>query len=112
MRTTGSVAYFKAKLQRTDVSGKVKGHFKSHMEFMCLLGEKVVIEQGIEFFEKFDTQKKDINMDNKFEILNEILDLFLTEYHYIPQYPVKLHILYIKMKCLIISIISAIGLYI
>ena len=23
-------------------------------------------------------------MDNKFEILNEILDLFLTEYHYIP----------------------------
>jgi hypothetical protein len=55
------MAYFKAKLQRTDVSGKVKGHFKSHMEFMCLLGEKVVIE-----------------------ILNEILDLFLTEYHYIP----------------------------
>ena len=51
-------------------------------------------------------------MDNKFEILNEILDLFLTEYHYIPQYPVKLHVLYIKMKCLIISIISAIGLYI
>ena len=46
MRTTGSMAYFKAKLQRTDVSGKVKGHFKSHMECMCLLGEKVVIEQG------------------------------------------------------------------
>jgi hypothetical protein len=44
----------------------------------------VVIEQGIEFFEKFDIQNKDINMDNKFEILNEILDLFLTEYHYIP----------------------------
>jgi hypothetical protein len=37
------LAYFKAKLQRTDVSGKVKGHFKSNMECMCLLGEKVVI---------------------------------------------------------------------
>jgi hypothetical protein len=84
VRTTGSRAYFKAKLQRTDVSGKVKGHFKSHMEFMCLLGEKVVIEQGVSFFEKFDIQNKDINMDIKFEILNEILDLFLTEYHYIP----------------------------
>jgi hypothetical protein len=47
VRTTGSTAYFKAKLQRTDVSGKMKGHFKSHMECMCLLGEKVVIEQGI-----------------------------------------------------------------
>ena len=110
MRTTGSTAYFKAKLQRTDVSGKVKGHIKSHMEFMCLLGE-VVIEQGIEFFEKFDIQKKDINMDNKFEIMNEILNLFLTEYHYIP--PVFSETSHpVHMKCLIISIISAIGLYI
>lgn len=85
------MAYFKAKLQRTDVTGKVKGHFKSHMEFMCLVGEKVLIEQGIDFFEKFDIQNKDINMNNKFEILNEILDLFLTEYHYIPHVFNTLH---------------------
>jgi hypothetical protein len=56
------MAYFKVMLHRTDVTGKVKGHFKSHMEFMCLLGEKVAIGQGNDFFEKFDIQNKDINM--------------------------------------------------
>jgi hypothetical protein len=58
VRTTGSMAYFKAMLHRTDVTGKVKGHFKSHMECMCLVGEKVLIEQGIEVFFNLITRTK------------------------------------------------------
>ncbi|CAG2216753.1 unnamed protein product [Mytilus edulis] len=66
VRSEGSLAYFKAKLQRTDVSGKVKGHFKSHMAFLSFTGESVIAEQGRQFISDLDIEIED--GDDKFEV--------------------------------------------
>ena len=81
-RTVGSLAFFKAKLQRSDISGKVKGHFKSHKAFLQLVGEEVITAQWKAMLPEIGEIEINDN-DNKLEILDELLDLFLRKYNYI-----------------------------
>ena len=45
LRQPGTLYNFKCKPQRTDVNGKVKGAFKSHNDFLLLVGKSMIVEQ-------------------------------------------------------------------
>ncbi|XP_061185217.1 uncharacterized protein LOC133193275 [Saccostrea echinata] len=49
-RDPASLAFFKCKLLRSDITGKVKGKFQSHFEFFSLVGEVMILELAREFF--------------------------------------------------------------
>lgn len=50
LRQPGTLYNIKCKLQRTDVNGKVKGAFKSHNDFLLLVGKSMIVEQFLEYF--------------------------------------------------------------
>ncbi|XP_053386739.1 uncharacterized protein LOC128550851 isoform X2 [Mercenaria mercenaria] len=50
LRQSGTLYHYKSKLQRKEVNGKVKGAFKTHHEFLLLVGQQMIIEQFLEYF--------------------------------------------------------------
>lgn len=88
-RTEGSLAFFKAKLQRSDISGKVKGHFKSHMAFLQLVGEQVILAQWRAMLPEIG-EIDVMENDDKLDILDEVLDIMLRKYKYVQ--PVSDHV--------------------
>lgn len=43
--------HFKTILHRSDVNGKVKGRFQPHFDLLMAVGEEMVTEQFLEFFD-------------------------------------------------------------
>lgn len=50
LRQPCTLYHFKAKLQRGDVNGKVKGKFKQHNELLLCVGKAMIKEQALEYF--------------------------------------------------------------
>ncbi|XP_076080521.1 uncharacterized protein LOC143051506 [Mytilus galloprovincialis] len=46
----GTLAFWRNRLKKTDVNGKVKGHFNSHSEFFKLIVRELIREQAFELF--------------------------------------------------------------
>ncbi|CAC5375610.1 unnamed protein product [Mytilus coruscus] len=46
----GTLAFWRNRLKKTDVNGKVKGHFNSHSEFFKLIVRELICEQAFELF--------------------------------------------------------------
>ena len=92
--TPGTLNFFKTILHRTDVNGKVKGRFKPHYELLMAVGEGLVKEQFIEFFNMdnesskpehhFLTNLEDdgLSEEEKRDILYKILSEFINKYGY------------------------------
>ena len=67
--TIGTLPYFKAKLLQTNATWNVKGTFQSHMNFMLLIGEKMLSEQALQFFTPDDLQDRHEENVNKFDTM-------------------------------------------
>lgn len=90
--TPGTLAYFKILLHRSNVNGKVKGRFQPHMDLLLGVGEGLIAEQFMEYFQMETNADKpthplleemDENSDEeKQTILNTILMQFMTVYGY------------------------------
>ena len=49
-RDVGTLAYLKTVIHRSDVNGEVKQRYKSHEEFVLLVGKAIVIHAAMEHF--------------------------------------------------------------
>ncbi|XP_060578320.1 uncharacterized protein LOC132735396 [Ruditapes philippinarum] len=91
LRQPGTLYHYKSKLQRTDVNGKVKGAFKSHHDFIMLVGKRMVTEQFIEYFGMENSSSaptKNVPIIKKSVCerrvqMHEILEKFMDHYGYL-----------------------------
>lgn len=61
--TPPTLAYFKTLLQRSNVNGKVKGRFQPHFDLLMTVGEGMITEQFMEFFNMEDMDSKPQHRD-------------------------------------------------
>ena len=82
--------YFKSRLKRTDVNGKVKGRFQAHTDLLVSVGEALIVEQALEMLGMTgptdaptkvvpqDITKAD--KDVQLECTSSLVDKFLQKY--------------------------------
>ena len=51
----GTLRYFKAILNRTDVTGKVKSNYQAHENLLLTVGQGIMVEQALELFKMDDS---------------------------------------------------------
>ncbi|KAL5013819.1 hypothetical protein ScPMuIL_008089 [Solemya velum] len=90
----GTLNFFKTILHRTNVNGQVKGHFQSHYDLLMAVGEVLVKEQFLEFFNVENetskpahpllTEVEDDNLseEEKKDIIYNIIADFVGKYGY------------------------------
>lgn len=94
LRQPGTLYHYKAKLQRSDVNGKVKGAFKSHHDFLLLIGKQMIIEQFLEYFgmeNRLSEPTKNVPTVSRSVLdrdreMNSMLDKFMSNYGYLNAY--------------------------
>jgi hypothetical protein len=87
MCCSGSLFNFKILLKRNDISGKVKGAFKSHYDFFIRIGKSLLVEMALQYFGMEEcnatpTQNYSISTEsdqtevNMFTFLESLLDAY------------------------------------
>ncbi|KAL5017472.1 hypothetical protein ScPMuIL_007061 [Solemya velum] len=90
----GTLNFFKTILHRTNVNGQVKGHFQSHYDLLMAVGEDLVKEQFLEFFNMENETSKpthplltevegdNLSEEEKKDIIYNIIADFVRKYGY------------------------------
>ncbi|XP_014667952.1 PREDICTED: uncharacterized protein LOC106809399 [Priapulus caudatus] len=85
LRQPGTLYFFKSRLQKTDVNGKVKSRFQQHYDLLQTVFHHLVIEQALEYFRMENRESEPLTnqSDIKARNIHDIMSGFMKHYGYL-----------------------------
>ena len=99
-RQEGTLAFFKNRLKKVNVTGKVKGKFQSHSDFLKLITKGMVKEQAMELFQMTDEDDSpgilpeniiNLSKSTKEQIMYQVCTMLIENFHYLSEVEVGPH---------------------